>query len=157
MPISFSDISAVRDRLGDELAVSDWIDITQDRIDQFARATGDDQWIHTDPDRAARESPFRATVAHGFLTLSLISGLAHTALSIGGLRMAINYGLNRVRFITPVIAGSRIRARFRPIALDEAGGHAQVTWDVTVEGAEADKKHCVAQWIVRYYSTKISI
>jgi acyl dehydratase len=145
------DIAALRERLGQELAVSDWIEVTQQRIDQFAEATDDRQWIHVDPARAAAESPFKRTIAHGFLTLSLVSPLARQAMSFGALRMAINYGVNRVRFISPVPAGSRIRGRFTPIAVDEAGGGVQVTWSATIEREHTDKPCAVVEWIVRYY------
>ena len=141
----------LRDRIGEEIAVSDWIDVSQARIDQFAEATEDRQWIHVDPARAAVESPFRTTIAHGFLTLSLVSLLARRALSLGGVRMAINYGVNRVRFISPVPAGSRIRGRFSPAAVEEAGAAVQVTWTVTVEREHGDKPCLVAEWLVRYY------
>src|SRR5438067_7502901 len=133
-----TDLSALRDRLGQEIAVSDWIEVTQQRIDRFAEATDDRQWIHIDPARAASESPFKTTIAHGFLTLSLVSVLMKQALSIGTVRMAINYGVNRVRFIAPVPAGTRIRGRFTPIAVDETGGAVQVTWSVTIERGHTD-------------------
>ncbi len=149
--LNVPDLRVLRDRLGEEIAVSDWIDIPQTRIDQFAEATGDHQWIHVDPARAAAESPFRTTIAHGFLTLSLISLLARTAMSFGRLRMGINYGLNRVRFVSPVPSGSRVRGRFAPAAVDEVGGALQVTWQITVEREGSDKPCCVAEWIVRYY------
>src|SRR5690348_6776975 len=100
--IEIADIDLLRRRMGDEIAVSDWLAVTQERIDRFADATGDNQWIHVDPARAAVESPFKSTIAHGFLTLSLVSTLARTAMSFAGLRLAINYGVNRVRFIAPV-------------------------------------------------------
>jgi acyl dehydratase len=99
--IEITDVSALRARVGDEIAVSDWLPITQDRIQQFADATGDHQWIHLDVERAARESPFKTTIAHGFLTLSLVSALLRDAIRIGGLRLAVNCGLNRVRFTLP--------------------------------------------------------
>src|SRR6185503_1605929 len=105
------DVRTLRDRVGQEIAVGDWFEISQDRINQFADATGDHQWIHVDPARAAAESPFRTTIAHGFLTLSLLSTLMREAIQISGLRMAINYGLNRVRFVSPVPSGARVRAR----------------------------------------------
>jgi acyl dehydratase len=145
------DLAALHDRLGQEIAVSTWIEITQQRIDQFAEATGDHQWIHVDPTRAASESPFKTTIAHGFLTLSLVSLLMRQALSLSAVRMAINYGANRVRFISPVPAGSRIRGRFAPIAVDDTGGSVQVTWSVTIEREGADKPCAVVEWIVRYY------
>jgi acyl dehydratase len=142
---------ALRDLIGREIAVSDWIAITQERVDQFAEATEDRQWIHVDTARAAAESPFESTIAHGFLTLSLVSILVRRTLSFDRYRMTINYGLNRVRFITPVPVGSRIRARFTPIAVDEAADSVQVAWRVTLDLEGASKPCCVAEWIVRYY------
>lgn len=145
------DVANLGELLGTEVAVSDWLEVTQERIDRFADATGDRQWIHVDPARAASESPFQGTIAHGFLTLSLVSALARQALTIGRVRMAVNYGVNRVRFISPVPAGSRIRGRFTLAAIGEAGGGIQATWSVTVEREHGDKPCCVAEWIVRYY------
>ncbi|HEX8852034.1 MAG TPA: MaoC family dehydratase [Pyrinomonadaceae bacterium] len=141
----------LRELVGQEVAVSGWLEVSQARIDQFAEATDDRQWIHTDPERAARESPFKRTVAHGFLTLSLLSELARMAMSVGGVRMGINYGLNRVRFLAPVHAGARIRGRFRLTALEEMKGGVQAAWDVTVEREGFDKPCCAAEWLVRYY------
>jgi acyl dehydratase len=149
--IEIQDLAALRDRIGQEIAVSDWIEITQERIDRFAEATDDLQWIHVDAARAAAESPFRTTIAHGFLTLSLVSTLVRRAMSFGSLRLAINCGLNRVRFIAPVPAGSRIRARFSPSSVGETGGGVQVAWNITIEREGADKPCCVAEWLVRYY------
>src|SRR5213076_3378841 len=103
------DVGTLRDKVGQEIAVSDWLEVTQARINQFADATGDHQWIHVDPIRAAVELPSKSTIAHGFLTLSLLSTLIRESMRFTGLRMAINYGLNRVRFVSPVPAGSRIR------------------------------------------------
>ena len=137
--------------VGRDVAVSEWIEVSQERIDRFAEATEDRQWIHTEPERAARESPFKQTVAHGFLTLSLLSELMRLAVSVGGVRMGINYGLNRVRFVAPVPAGSRVRGRFRLAALEEFGGGAQATWEVSVEREGGDRPCCVAEWLVRYY------
>ena len=137
--------------VGREVALSEWLEVPQDRINAFAEATEDRQWIHTDPERAARESPFKQTVAHGFLTLSLLSELMRLAVSVGGVRMGINYGLNRVRFVAPVPAGSRVRGRFRLAALEEIGGGAQATWEVSVEREGGDRPCCVAEWLVRYY------
>ena len=145
------DVVKLAEHLGEEVAVSDWLDITQERIDRFAEATDDHQWIHVDAARAAAESPFHTTVAHGFLTLSLVSVLARRALTIGRIRMAVNYGVNRVRFMSPVPAGSRIRGRFTLAAVSEAGGGTRVTWSVTVEREDGDKPCCVAEWLVRYY------
>jgi acyl dehydratase len=149
--LELDDVNALRDLIGQEVAVSDWLDVSQARIDQFADATGDRQWIHVDPVRAAAESPFKTTIAHGFLTLSLISVLTRTAVAFPGQRMAINYGANRVRFVSPVPAGSRIRARFSPLAVEDAKGSVQVTWGVTVERDGSHRPACVVEWIVRYY------
>ena len=149
--IEITDVRALRDRIGEEIAVGDWFEVSQARIDQFAAATGDKQWIHVDPARAAAESPFKTTIAHGFLTLSLLSSLIRDAMTFHGLRMAINYGMNRMRFVAPVPAGSRIRARFMLVSVEDTSGSVQVTWRVTIEREHSDKPCCVAEWIVRYY------
>ena len=149
--IDIPDIAKLRERIGQEVAASDWIAVTQERIDRFASATEDEQWIHIDPARAARESPFKTTIAHGFLTLSLVSALSRRAMSFSRIRMAVNYGMNRVRFMSPVPAGSRIRGRFVPVAVDEVGGGIQVTWAVTIEREHGEKPCCLAEWIVRYH------
>ena len=123
MPVTqMESIAALRDHVGREVAISDWLAVSQDRINQFAEATEDRQWIHVDPERAARESPFKETIAHGFLTLSLLSELGKRAMSVGGVRMGLNYGLNRVRFVSPVPAGSRIRGRFTLATVKEIDG-----------------------------------
>ena len=146
------DVRTLRDRVGQEIAVGEWTTISQAQIDQFADATGDRQWIHVDAERAARESPFKTTIAHGFLTLSLLSSCLRDAIQFSGLRMAINYGLNKVRFVSPVLSGSRVRARIVAGACEEVGGGAiQVTWSITVERERSEKPACVAEWIVRYY------
>ena len=137
--------------VGREVGVSEWLEVSQERILRFAEATEDRQWIHTDPERAARESPFGGAIAHGFLTLSLLSELGRTALSVGGVRMGINYGLNRVRFVSPVAAGSRIRGRFTLAALEEVRGGVQAAWKVSVEREGSERACCVAEWLVRYY------
>ncbi len=149
--IEISDVAALRDRIGEEIAIGEWFPITQQRIDQFADATGDHQWIHVDAPRAAVESPFKATIAHGFLTLSLISTLLRDSITFTGLRLAINYGLNRVRFVSPVPSGSRIRGRFVLAAVEAVDGGFQVTWKVTIDRDGAEKPCCVADWLVRYY------
>ncbi len=152
MPVTqIESIAALASLSGKEVAVSDWFEVSQERIDQFAEASGDRQWIHLDRERAARESPFKTTIAHGFLTLSLLSALARLAISVGGVRMGINYGLNRVRFVSPVPAGARIRGRFTLATLEEIKGGVQSTWNVTVEREGSDKPCCVAEWLVRYY------
>jgi acyl dehydratase len=138
--------------VGREAGVSDWLEVTQERIDRFADATGDHQWIHVDRDRAKRESPFGATIAHGFLTLSLLAQLRSEAVQIAfPTRMTINYGLNRVRFTAAVPAGSRVRARFTLQSLEERAGALDATWAVTVEREGTTKPCCVAEWVLRYY------
>jgi acyl dehydratase len=138
--------------VGAEVAVSDWFEVTQDRINAFAEATEDRQWIHVDPERAARESPYKAPIAHGFLTLSLVSELTKRSLTVGGVRIGVNYGLNRVRFISAVPAGSRIRGRFILVAVEQVkDGSTQCTWNVTIERDGGDKPCCVIEWLVRYY------
>lgn len=152
MPVTqIESIAALAKYAGNEVGISDWLEVSQERIDQFAEASGDRQWIHIDRERAALESPFKTTIAHGFLTLSLLSALARLAISVGGVRMGINYGLNRVRFVSPVPAGARIRGRFTLAALEQIEGGVQLTWKVTVEREGSDKPCCVAEWLVRYY------
>jgi acyl dehydratase len=152
MPVTHIEtIAALANYAGKEVAISDWLEVSQERIDQFAEATEDRQWIHLDRERAGRESPFKTTIAHGFLTLSLLSVLARLAISVGGVRMGINYGLNRVRFVSPVPAGARIRGRFTLATLEEIKGGVQSTWNVTVEREGSEKPCCVAEWLVRYY------
>jgi acyl dehydratase len=147
------DLSRLNERVGQEIGVSEWVDVSQARINQFADATEDHQWIHIDNQRAASESPFKSTIAHGFLTLSLISVLLRKALSVGGCRMAINYGVNRVRFILPVLSGSRVRGRFVLHELHQVTGGVQVTWTATIERETDLKPCCVVEWLVRYYPT----
>ena len=151
-PVVITDLNELKNFVGREIGVTDWLVVTQERIHQFAEATEDRQWIHLDPERAKRESPYGTTIAHGFLTLSLLSHLMKQAVQIqGGLRMAVNYGLNRVRFPAPVPAGSRIRGRFTLEALEELPKGNEATFSVTVESEGKEKPCCVAGWIVRYY------
>ncbi|MCK9193012.1 MAG: MaoC family dehydratase [Nevskia sp.] len=138
--------------IGNEVAVSDWLGVEQDRIQQFADATDDQQWIHTDPARAQRESPFRTAIAHGYLTLSLLPHFMTQALRFNGVRMTVNYGLNRLRFPAPVPVGSRLRARFTLSAVEPVEGGQQATWLVTIEREGGDKPVCVAEALMRYYS-----
>ena len=138
--------------VGQEIGTSDWLVVTQDRINVFAEATGDHQWIHVDPRRASAETPFGTTIAHGFLTLSLLSALMRDAVTVNGPRMTLNYGLNRVRFVSPVPSGSRIRARIALGRIDEMGESIQATWSVTIEREGGAKPALVAEWIVRYYA-----
>jgi acyl dehydratase len=142
-------IDRLKEWVGKEVAVTDWLTVTQERIDEFAAATGDDQWIHVDRGRAASESPYGTTVAHGFLTLSLLPHFLKEAVEIQGARMGINYGLNRVRFTGPVPAGSRVRARFRLAAAEEIEGGMQTVWSVTVEREGEVKPVLVAEWVTR--------
>lgn len=140
----------------DTVLVSEWLTLTQERIETFAAATEDQQWIHTDPERARAESPFGGTVAHGFLVLSLLSRLMATAMDLSTLKLGVNYGLNRVRFVAPVPSGARIRAHFRLLtseALPDLGDRKgeQLTWEVVIEREHEDKPACVAEWITRRY------
>lgn len=143
-------IGSLASYVGREVGVSDWIEMTQERITRFAEATGDHQWIHVDPARAAAESPYKAPVAHGFLTLSLVSVLLRMAVAVEGVRLAINYGVNRVRFVSPVPAGSKIRGRFTLAAVEEQGTGMQATWHATIERDGHDRPACVVEWLVRY-------
>jgi acyl dehydratase len=136
---------------GQVVGISDWIVVEQAQIDLFAQATGDAQWIHVDPARAA-DGPFGATVAHGFLTLSLLSRLFASALAIADVRMGLNYGLDRVRFPAPVPVGSRLRAECRLARFEAIDGGAQLTTTMTVERDGAAKPACVAQWVTRHFT-----
>jgi acyl dehydratase len=149
--IVIPDLVRLRELAGQDIGASDWVVVDQHRITAFADATGDHQWIHVDAARAAAETPFGTTIAHGFLTLSLVSALMRNAVAIGGLRMTINYGLNRVRFVSPVPAGARIRALIRLADVAEAADATQATWHVTVEREGSGKPCLVAEWLVRYY------
>ena len=141
----------LRDRIGQEIVVSAWMEVTQEQIDRFADATDDHQWIHVDVERARRESPFQNTVAHGFLTVSMLSRLLNSSIKFGTAKMGLNYGFNRLRFTGPVPAGSRVRGRFTLKALDEIEGGVQTTWGVVVEREGSDKPCLVAEWLTRRY------
>ncbi|HEY3767748.1 MAG TPA: MaoC family dehydratase [Candidatus Angelobacter sp.] len=145
--------SSLKDLISQEIAVTDWFNITQQRIQQFADATLDHQWIHVDEERARLESPFGAPIAHGFLTLSLLSHFMHEAFGFEqGLRLAVNYGLNRVRFVSPVKAGSNIRARVTLQSLKDVPPKGmEAVFNATIEVEDAEKPCCVAEWVVRYY------
>jgi acyl dehydratase len=152
-PLKLESIQSLKEYIGREVGISDWLTVTQDRILQFAEATDDRQWIHVDADRARRESPYGATVAHGFLTLSLLSYLVRQAVQLPKcIRQAINYGLNRVRFPAPVRAGERIRAHIALQSFHELPNSFEAIWSITVEVEGSEKPCCVAEWIVRYYS-----
>ena len=144
-------IKELQSRVGQEVGVSPWIEVTQERIDGFAKAIGDFQWIHVDRERA-KSSPFGGTIAHGFLTLSLLSHLLGSTIDVSRMKMGVNYGLNRVRFTDAVPAGSRIRGRFVLAKFDNIKGGTQLTWGVTVEREGSDKPACVAEWVTRQYS-----
>jgi acyl dehydratase len=143
-------IRSLESRVGEEVGVSPWIEMTQARIDTFARAVEDLQWIHVDPARA-KASPFGGTIAHGFLTLSLLSHLSEMTFSFSDRRMGINYGLNRVRFTAPVPSGARVRARFTLAGFEKLDGGVQVTWNTVIEREGSDKPALVAEWIGRHY------
>ena len=147
----FAKLADLQAMVGQELAVSDWVAIEQSRIDAFAEATGDHQWIHIDPVRAAA-GPFGATVAHGFLTLSLIPMLSETAWAIDDVRMGVNYGLNRVRFAAPVRVGSKLRGRFKLLSYEPLDGGAQLTVEVLIEIEGGSKPACVAESLSRRYT-----
>jgi acyl dehydratase len=148
--IDIHDVASLRGQIGREIAVSDWMEISQERIARFADTTEDRQWIHVDPARAAVESPYKTTIAHGFLTLSLVSALLRNAIRLPGQRMGINYGLNRVRFMAAVPSGARVRGRFAPSEIKEIDGGYQVVWTITIEREGSEKPCCVAEWIMRY-------
>ena len=138
--------------VGQEVAVSDWVQISQERVNQFAEATGDYQWIHLDVERCKRESPFGGPIAHGYLTLSLLPMLMQNSVRMTDVRMGVNYGLNKVRFPAPVPVGSKVRSRTKVLSVEDIEGGAQVTWLVTVEREGGDKPVCVAESISRRYT-----
>jgi acyl dehydratase len=147
-PRVINGIEELKSLAGQEVGVSGWLTVTQDMINRFAELTGDDQWIHVDVERAKRETPFGSTIAHGFLTVSLLSQLSRQAVEVrGDFKMRINYGFNRLRFVSPVPAGSRIRARFTAQKVTDN----EVTWLVTVEVDGAEKPAIVAEWLGRFY------
>ena len=147
----FQTIAELTACIGQVVAVSDWITITQQQVNLFADATGDHQWIHVDPEKAAA-GPFGAPIAHGFLTLSLLPQFFESSFAIAGSRMGVNYGLNKVRFTAPVPVGSRLRARMKLLASEPiAKDGVQMTWEVTVEKEGSDKPVCVAESLVRRY------
>ena len=150
MKKSYATIAELEARVGEEVGVSDWITVSQERIDLFAQATGDHQWIHVDAERA-RAGPFGTTIAHGFLTLSLLPEMAASAFEVRDTRMGVNYGLNKVRFPAPVPSGSRLRGRFRLLRFEPLEGGAQMTTEVTMEREGQTKPVCVAESVGRRY------
>jgi acyl dehydratase len=148
------ELASLRDlkgRVGEEVVVSDWLEMTQERINGFAEATGDHQWIHVDPERARRESPFGVPIAHGFLTLSLLSKFLGESVRFSQSKMGVNYGINRLRFTAPVPVGARIRARLSVKRIEELQSGVQVTWAVVLEREGSDKPCLVAEWLTRRY------
>ena len=144
-------LAELKSLIGQEVAVSDWLEITQDRVNRFADATGDHQWIHLDVERARKESPYGTTIAHGFLTLSLLPMLFEQSLVMRDVKMGVNYGTNKVRFPAPVPVGSRLRARIVLLSVEDFDGGAQVVWKLTMEREGSDKPVCVAESITRRY------
>ncbi|HEV3205287.1 MAG TPA: MaoC family dehydratase [Gemmataceae bacterium] len=153
MPLRIvNDLAELKTLIGQEVGTSDWFEVSQSLINAFAEVTRDRQWIHIDPERARKESPYGTTIAHGFLTLSLLTHLLSQAFQVrGGFQKAINYGLNRVRFPAPVPAGSRIRAHGVLQAVEDIPDGVQVTWQVTVKCEGNPKPVLVAEWIGRWY------
>lgn len=148
----FESLADLRACVGQEVAVSDWETITQQRIDRFAEATGDFQWIHVDPERAAR-GPFGKTIAHGYLTLSMLPHFFERSIELRGVKMGVNYGLNKVRFTSPVPVDTELRARFRLVSIDDIPDNgAQMVWLVTFEKKGSDRPVCVAESISRRYA-----
>lgn len=150
-PFVLDKLDELKSYVGTEVVTTDWLLVTQERIQHFAEVTEDRQWIHVDRERARRDSPYGTTIAHGFLTLSLLSKLMMQSIKIQRARMAINYGLNRVRFPSALPADSKIRARFALQSLREVSGGFEAVWSVIVEREGADKPCCAAEWVVRYY------
>ena len=149
---SFESVADLTAAAGETLGHSDWVTITQEEVNLFADATGDHQWIHVDPERAAK-GPFGTTIAHGFMTLSLLPRLQHQIYTVNGVKLAINYGLNKVRFPSPVPVGSRVRATTKLVSVDDLGeGTVQATLSTTVEVEGGAKPACVAESVARYIS-----
>jgi acyl dehydratase len=146
----FEHLTDLQARVGEEVGVSEWITVDQNRINLFADATGDHQWIHVDAERAAK-GPFGTTIAHGFLTLSLLPEMSASAFEVRDTRMGVNYGLGRVRFPAPVPSGSRLRGRFKLLKYEPLEGGAQLTVEVTMEREGSAKPVCVAESLARRY------
>jgi acyl dehydratase len=144
-------LAQLKELVGQEVATSEWVEIDQERVNRFAEATGDLQWIHLDVERSRRELPYGGTVAHGFLTLSLLPMLMQSAISMPDVKLGVNYGLNKVRFPAPLPVGSRVCARMALVAVEDIPGGAQMTWLVTIEREGGDKPVCVAESILRRY------
>ena len=145
-------IDGVKENAGRHLGYSDWLEITQDQVNLFADATGDHQWIHVDPERAAKESPFGGPIAHGYLTISLAPVLLTGIVRVEGLKFGVNYGINKLRFPAPVPVGGKLRAGATLAQVEDIPGGAQVTYDITFEVDGQEKPACVAQVVYRYYA-----
>ncbi len=152
MGTHFEGIEAMKAEVGRHLGYSEWHEITQDQVNRFADATGDYQWIHVDPERARRESPFGGSIAHGYLTLSLAPVLLSEVVSVGGISLGLNYGCNRVRFPAAVPVGSKLRLGATLEAVEEIAGGAQIVMDLSFEVEGQAKPSCVAEAVYRYYS-----
>ncbi|GAB2995298.1 MaoC family dehydratase [Mycobacterium bourgelatii] len=149
---TFESVAELTAAAGETIGQSDWVTITQEEVNLFADATGDHQWIHVDPERA-KDGPFGTTIAHGFMTLSLLPRLQHDIYTVKGIKLAINYGLNKVRFPAPVPVGSRVRATSKLVNVDDLGnGTVQATMSTTIEVEGSEKPACVAESVVRYIS-----
>ena len=151
MTTTFSSIEDLRKAAGTDLGYSDWVTVDQDRIDKFADATGDHQWIHVDPERAAA-GPFKTTIAHGYLTLSLLPIIVGSLMRVDGIRMAVNYGVNKVRFPAPVPVNSRVRSHVEVVSVEDVEGGVQVSSRTTIERDGGDKPVCVAESVARFYA-----
>jgi len=147
----YATLAEIERDVGGDAAVSDWIEITQQRINLFADATGDHQWIHVDPERA-KAGPFGTTIAHGFMTLALLPEMSASAIHVDDVRMGVNYGLNKVRFTAPVPSGSRVRGHFKLLKFERLEGGAQLTYEVRMEREGSDKPICIAESVARRYT-----
>ncbi len=147
-------LTELKTLIGEHLGYSEYMTIDQERVQLFADATGDQQWIHTDPERAKAQSPFGGPIAHGYLTLSLGPVLLPQIFSVGGVAMGVNYGANKVRFMAPVPVGAKLRAGVKILAVDDIAGGAQVTIETTFETEGSSKPSCVAEVIFRYYAAQ---
>lgn len=149
--LTLNGLDEVKAYIGKELGVSEWLTVTQEKIDRFAEVTGDDQWIHVDPERA-KQSPFGGTIAHGYYTLSLAPRFSYDMVKFDGFAFGVNYGLNRVRFPAPMPVGEKVRMRSKLIAVDDIPGGAQITTELTFEREGGEKPVCVAESLSRVYT-----
>lgn len=149
---AIASVEELKGLVGQEVTVTDWIEVSQERVNLFADATGDHQWIHLDVERSRKESPYGTTIAHGFLTLSLLPMIMQSAISMPESKLSVNYGLNKVRFPSPVPVGSRLRGRLFLQDVEDIPGGIQISWKVTIEREDGDKPVCVAESIARRYT-----